>query len=137
MTPMLLGTIIEALQNEVTPMLLGTIIEALQNEETAVATLLALGDIVLVAEVETARGVHEESVGGYIAGATQRFARAASDEDWLRLMTALERSSAPAATCLAAMVRWSIARDAEHAGAVETSHRCTCGGGDGSCHGQA
>lgn len=93
-------------------MLLGAILKEFQDEEAAAAALLSLGDLVLLAEVEAARLPHDEGVGEYVSGAAQRFAQCASDEDWLRLMTALERSQSPAASCLATMVRWSIANDA-------------------------
>lgn len=118
-------------------MLLGEILNELRDETVAAVTLLSLGDLKLVAEVESARLPHDESVGEYVSGAVQRYARLASDEDWLRLMTALERSDWPAATCLADMVRWSIARDAAGAQPQTVRGACSCGGGDGSCHGQA
>jgi hypothetical protein len=117
-------------------MLLGTIMTRLQDEGVAAATLMSLGDIVLVAEVEAARLPHAESLGEYVSGAAQRFAGLASDEDWLALMTALEGSDNPAAACLATMLRWSIARDAE-AAAAETGGAspggCCCAGGKGKC----
>lgn len=106
-------------------MQLGAILTNLQDVDAAAAALLSLGDIVLLAEVEAARLPHGESVGEYVSGATQRFAQLASDEDWLRLMTVLEKSQSPAASCLTTMVRWSIARDA----AVEPftqSGGCSC-----------
>lgn len=106
-------------------MLLGAILKDLQDEDAAAAALLSLGDIVLLAEVEAARLPHDEGVGAYVSGATQRFAHLASDEDWLRLMTVLEKSQSPATSCLTTMVRWSIARDA----AVEPmapSGGCSC-----------
>lgn len=93
-------------------MLLGAILKDLQDEEAAASALLSLGNIVLLAEVEAARLPHDEGVGEYVSGATQRFAQLASDEDWLRLMTLLEKSQSPAASCLTTMVRWSITRDA-------------------------
>ena len=118
-------------------MLLGEILNELRDETVAAATLLSLGDLKLVAEVEAARLSHDESVGEYVSGAAQRYARLASDEDWLRLMTALEKTDRPAATCLADMLRWSIARDAAPPADNGASPACTCGGGQGSCHDQA
>ena len=117
-------------------MLLGNILNELRDETAAATALLSLGDIRLVAEVEAARKLHDEDVGVYVSGAAQRFARLASDEDWLRMMTALERSESPAATCLTNMVRWSIARDTAPATHPSDSH-CSCGSGAGSCHGKA
>ena len=118
-------------------MLLGTIMEQLRDEAAAATTLLSLGDIVLVAEVEDARVRYDESIGQYVAGAAQRFARSASDEDWLRLMTALERSDRPAGTCLATMVRWAVAQDAIAATNIEAGGGCSCAGANGGrCHGE-
>jgi hypothetical protein len=114
-------------------MLLGTIMKQLQDEQMAAQTLLSLGDIVLVARVEAARLPHGETVGEYVAGAAQRFANAGTDEDWLALTTALERSHTPAATCLESMVRWSLTRDLNPAPAPAPSSGCSCGGSGGSC----
>lgn len=112
-------------------MLLGTMLSALRDEDVAVATLMELRDIVLAAQVEVARDVHGESVGEYVIGAVQRFALLAGDEDWLGLMTALERSDDPAGACLAHILSWSLARDAT--GDASGAHGgCSCGGG--GCH---
>lgn len=112
-------------------MLLGTIMTQLQDEQSAAATLISLGDLVLVARVEAARRPHGETVGEYVSGAAHRFANAGTDEDWLALTTALERSHTPAATCLETMVRWSLARDLDPMPASASG--CTCGG-NGGCH---
>ena len=114
-------------------MLLGTLMNQLQDEQMAAATLLSLGDLVLVARVEAARRPHGETVGEYVSGAAHRFANAGTDEDWLALTTALERSHTPAATCLETMVRWSLARDRE-ASQPSKSSGCSCGGGGGGCY---
>lgn len=109
-------------------MLLGTIMKSLACEEAAASALLALGDVILMAEVETARHAHDEAVGEYVSGAAQRFARLASDEDWLRLMTAMERAENPATRCLETMLRWSIDRDKAEANGSPL-HSCSCGSG--------
>ena len=110
-------------------MLLGAIMTQFQDEETAADALLSLGDIILLAQVEAARQAHDESVGAYVSGAAQRFSRQASDEDWLGLMTALERTSNPAASCLTTMVRWSMTQDATVLHANGAVGRCSCGNG--------
>lgn len=115
-------------------MLLGTIMNELRDETVAASALMQLGDVILVAEVDSARAPHEESIGEYVSGAAQRFARKASDEDWLALMTALERTDNPAATCLTTMVRWSIASDAKSIEPDAIASSCACGGGAESCH---
>lgn len=113
-------------------MLLGTMMSALRDEDVASATLLELGDIILAARVEEARDAHGESIGEYVSGAVQRFALLAKDEDWLGLMTTLERSDNPAGACLTRMLSWSLARDALSADGGGTQEGCSCGGG--GCH---
>ena len=81
-------------------MLLGTILKRLEAEADAAEALEALGDIVLLTEVQTMGDLHGESLGEYVAGATRRFAADASSEDWLALMAAIERSDDPARTTL-------------------------------------
>lgn len=115
-------------------MLLGELMAELRDEATAAVALLSLGDIMLLNEVENARIAHDESLGEYAAGAAQRFAHLASDEDWLKLMTALEHAESPAATCLATMVRWSLLRDAREAIPINAEAGCSCGAGGTACH---
>ena len=110
-------------------MLLGTILRKLDTDADAAVVLESLGDLVLLAEVDAMGSVHGESPGEYASGATRRFAAAASDEDWLALMTALEKTEDPARTTLDRMVRWSLAKDRAPSGG------CGChGGGDGGGH---
>jgi hypothetical protein len=115
-------------------MLLGSIMNELRDKTVAAAALMQLGDVVLTAEVEAARIPHDESIGEYVSGAAQRFAHGASDDDWLALMMALERTGNPAVTCLTTMLRWSIANDAKTLEPDATSSGCSCGGGGGNCH---
>jgi hypothetical protein len=115
-------------------MLLGALMTELKDETAAKVTLLSLGDIMLLNEVENARLAHDESLGEYAAGAAQRFAHMASDEDWLKLMTAMEQAESPAATCLATMVRWSLLRDAREAIPINAEAGCSCGAGGTTCH---
>lgn len=114
-------------------MLLGAILTRLETPAYSSALLEGLGDLVLMMRVETTGALHDENPGDYASGAVARFSGGASDEDWLALMTALERSKEPAATCLRRMVEWALAKDAE------PSHQkgeCTCGG-QGGCHGDS
>ncbi len=115
-------------------MLLGAIMNELRDESLAAASLVQLGDLVLAAEVDAARAPHGESIGEYVSGAARRFERAASDEDWLALMTALERTDNPAATCLTNMVKWSVKQDAKEFDPVPAQTGCSCGSGGESCH---
>lgn len=115
-------------------MMLGNILKELKDERNAQMALVSLGDLILVAAVDQARQAHDETLGEYVSGAAQRFARLASDEEWLQLMTAIEKSDNPATACLRVMLGWSIERDEQeqHGGPVETK-TCSCGGA-GGCH---
>lgn len=122
-------------------MLLGAVINGLKNETIALEALLLLGDIVLLAEVDAARQRHEESTSEYVYGAAQRFAQLASDDEWLRLTTALEKSGQPAETAVEFMVRWSITRDApltleSITHEISTYGGCSCGRGNGGGYDQ-
>lgn len=107
-------------------MLLGTILKRLDHEGDAADALEAIGDIVLLTEVAAMGAAHDETVGEYVSGATRRFAADAASEDWLALMTAIERSDDPARTVLERMLRWSLARDAM--GQAPTGCGCREGG---------
>lgn len=93
-------------------MQLGTLIDRLSLEEDAAVALEALGDIVLFLDVRTVGEHYGESPGAYVANAARRFAALASDEDWLGLMSAMERSQVPAQAALERMLRWALAADA-------------------------
>lgn len=109
---------------------LGSIMEHLREEGAAAEALLALGDIVLIAEVDRVRRQHDEDVGEYVTGAVQRFANLGSSEDWLQLMTRMEKSENPAATCLAMMLRWSVDRDENE----KHNAQCRCDGNSSERH---
>jgi len=119
---------------------LGTLMDHLEFEDDAFAALEALGDIVLFTQVQGMSERYDESPGAYVANAAHRFAAVAGDEDWLNLMTVMERSDDPARAALERMLRWSLKRDAaeaeHHAGHVQVGG-CTCGGGTGGCHGDS
>lgn len=105
-------------------MLLGALLAEFRDEGQAEAALICLGDLSLTARIDKAREPHGESLGEYVSNATARFARLASDEDWLALMTALERSEAPAATCLSTMLGWALRRDTAEVARGEVAGRC-------------
>lgn len=109
-------------------MLLGQVLERLHDEAFAAETLVALEDLALMVQVEAAGRQFGEDVGAYAAGASRRFADHASDEDWLALMTALERTDDAGAACLRHMLAWSLRHDAEQADDDCGGGRCTCAG---------
>lgn len=122
-------------------MLLGTLLRQLQDERRVTQMLFDLGDITLAGRVADAAARYGESDGEYAAGACARFSDSASDEDWLALMTAIERSADPAVTCLRTMLDWSLKSDAEAAAKAEAAAsghaHSGCGCGGGGCSGEA
>ena len=113
-------------------MSVGAFLRDLRDEDRAEEALLSLGDLILLAEVEAVRQSFGESAGEYVAAATQRFANLASDDDWLQLMTRLERADDHAAVCLGAMLRWAISVDKAQ---IEPNGLRNCAHGSGGHHG--
>lgn len=92
-------------------MLLGQILDRLGDESFAAETLLGLDDLPLMVDVEAAGRKFGESAPLYAANAVRRYAAFAADEDWLALMTALERAPDPGGACLRQMLLWSLRQD--------------------------
>jgi hypothetical protein len=109
-------------------LLLGQVLERLGDEVFAAEALVALQDLPLMVEVEAAGRSFGESPGEYAVGAARRFAAFASDEDWLALMTALERADDAGAACLKHMLAWSLRHEATEADDGCGSGHCTCKG---------
>jgi hypothetical protein len=108
-------------------MVLGQILERLSDEAVAAETLIALGDLPLFAEIELAGRPFGETAPTYAAGAARRFVQQASDDDWLALMTALDRADDPGMACLRQMLTWSLRADKAGPG-------CGCGS---TCQGES
>ncbi len=80
--------------------MLGDLLANLTDETTALETILGAGDLTLLTAVRdraTAEGV---DLGAYVGQMVQRYAAEASDEEWITLIGALNRSQDPGATCL-------------------------------------
>ncbi|PTM42883.1 hypothetical protein [Bosea sp. 124] len=107
-------------------MQLGVLLTRLSDESDAAVALDALGDLVLLAEIQAMGEQHDETPGEYVANASRRYAAQAGDEDWLALMTAIERADDPGRVVLGKMLRWALARDAAPAPAAGG---CACGSG--------
>mgnify|MGYP005857436359 CR=1 FL=1 len=108
-------------------MQLGTLLNHLSFEDDADEALEALGDLVLFSKVQAMGERFAETPGEYAANAAQRFASLASDEDWLGLMAAMERSDDPARAALERMLQWALKADTEDS-ASPPHVGCTCGG---------
>jgi hypothetical protein len=94
-------------------MLLGQVLNRLGDESVAAETLLGLDDLPLMVDVEATGRRFDETPPLYAANAVRRFSAFAGDEDWLGLMTALERAPDPGLACLRHMLRWSIRQDSD------------------------
>jgi hypothetical protein len=97
-------------------MLLGQLMDRLGDDAFCAETLLSLDDLPLLVEVQAMGLQFGESASDYAAAAARRFAAFAGDEDWLALMTALERTPDPGAACLRQMLRWSLHHDSAACG---------------------
>jgi hypothetical protein len=81
-------------------MLLGDLLARFDDEALAAETILGLGDLTLIAQMRERAHASGSSLGAYAAGAVRHYAAAASDEEWLTLMSALSRAHDPGAVCL-------------------------------------
>lgn len=109
-------------------MMLSQILRCLTDDSRADEALIGLGDLVLLAAVETESGQFGETRGEYVAGAARRFAGLASDEDWLAVMGQLERGERPAEAFLAFVLRWALKRDHDERSSPSGLHpACSCG----------
>ncbi len=112
-------------------MQLGALLTHLSDETDAAAALDALGDVILLARIQAMGALHDETPGEYVANASRRYAAQAGDEDWLALMTAIERADDPARVVLGKMLRWALEKDAAPA---PKAGSCGCGSGGCSDH---
>lgn len=111
-------------------MQLGALIRRLEDETDAAHAMDALGDVILFSRVKEMGQQHEETPGAYLAGAARRFTNQGSDEDWLALMTAIERADDPARAVIGKMLHWALGKDSE----MPVAQGCSCGSGTGECH---
>lgn len=117
---------------------LGMLMERLADESDAVFALESIGNLPLFAAVSEMGDRHGETPGEYVANASRRFALLAGDEDWLALMTAMERAAIPGQAALERMLGWALDRDERELSAeLPTAGGCGCGGGAGGCHGHS
>jgi hypothetical protein len=91
-------------------MLLGDLIARLDDEATAIETLLATGDVALIARVQAAAAARQSTLGEALQAMIGEFCFNARPEDWIALMTAAARSDAPGAECLCVMLTTVLGR---------------------------
>ncbi len=80
--------------------MLGDLLANLTDETTALETILGAGDLALLTAVRERADAEGVDLGAYVGHMVQRYATEASDEEWITLMGALNRSQDPGATCL-------------------------------------
>ena len=81
-------------------MLLGDVLARFDSSAFAEETVLALGDLNLLARMRAQAEAEGESLGEFARNAVHRFAAQASDEDWVSLIGALARTDDPGTVCL-------------------------------------
>lgn len=102
---------------------LGALFARLEAERSAADMLEAVGDLVVYSQIAAAAERYGEQPGEYLAASAGQFAAMASDEDWLALVAAMERSAVPGQAALISIARWAIARDVSLAA---EAHDCSC-----------
>ena len=80
--------------------MLGDLLASLTDETTAVETILGAGDLALLTAAREQAAVDGVDLAAYVSQTVRRYASQASDEEWITLMGALNRSQDPGATCL-------------------------------------
>jgi hypothetical protein len=93
-------------------MLLSDLIAQLSDETAAHEALLRVADLALLAELRQRAEADSLSIGAYAARAISCFAAHATEEDWLTLMGAMNRTNDPSLVFL----RHALA----HAGSPES-----------------
>lgn len=87
--------------------MLGTLIMRLSEPGTAEETLVAAGDLPLLAALSDAAERLNLSAGEFAALAVHRFVERADDQDWLQLNVVMNRTGEPGLDVLRAILRRS------------------------------
>lgn len=108
---------------------LGALLKQIQEQNDIPALLESVGDILLLEKVKDLAAAFDETPVEYVAAAVQRYAARADSDEWLRLMTAMEKADEPAKAALTNMVTWAMSEDQkelthDHAHAQQN---CGCG----------
>jgi len=92
---------------------LGEILRQFDDENFVARLLPELGDAQWQERASSVAAEHGEALGEYASASVERFASGAQEEDWLSLVSALNRAADPGVVCLRRMMDWAIARDGE------------------------
>jgi hypothetical protein len=80
--------------------MLGDLLSRFTNDAIATEAILRLGDVTLLAALRERADAEGLALGALAALAVQRYAREASDEEWVTLMGAMQRSGDSGLICL-------------------------------------
>jgi len=80
--------------------MLGDILARVTDETAAVETILGAGDLALLAAVRERASAEGVGLADCVAQTVQRYTAQASDEEWVTLMSMLNRSQDPGTTFL-------------------------------------
>ncbi len=81
-------------------MSIGDLTARFEDEAVAAETLMALGDVALLADISAAAAQRSLTLGEFASVAVEQFARGATNEDWLMLIGRLARAEDPGAVFL-------------------------------------
>ena len=81
-------------------MLLGDLLSRFKDDALAAEAILGLADLSLLTALRERAKEDGLELGAFAALAVQRYAEEASDEEWVTLMSAMDRSMDPGLTCL-------------------------------------
>ncbi|MCA0424158.1 MAG: hypothetical protein LCH61_12695 [Proteobacteria bacterium] len=90
---------------------LGSLLARLEDDGDAPAFLAGLGDVLLLADITATAAKFGETAQEYVTGAVRRYAGQASSDDWLQLMTMMEKAVDPAQAAVSSMVGWALRVD--------------------------
>lgn len=92
-------------------MSLGEILAQFEDESVVARLLPDLGDSQWRARAQKAAAAQGEAMGDYAGAAVARFAACAPDEEWVSLLSALNRAADPGAICLRRILDWAMNDD--------------------------
>jgi hypothetical protein len=90
--------------------MLGDILARLTDETTAVETIVATGDLTLLAAAREHAAAEGLDLAACVTQTVQRYTNEASDEEWVTLIGLLNRSNDPGATCLKRAFAYALHR---------------------------
>ena len=99
-------------------MLLGDLMAQFEDEALAAETLIALGDLALVARVDAAAGADDLTAGEVVTQCVDRYTTTATDEEWLSLIGLLARADNPGQVFLQRVLAAALPAGAGQASAV-------------------